>query len=96
MGIDHSNPYIHSTTILCDISPLASQMWELFHILPIILGEDIAPGDNHYECFMQLQSISTTVFSPAIALDQVPLLQLEIQQYLEGFKAMYPQCKPNP
>ena len=21
MGIDHSNPYIHSTTVLCDILP---------------------------------------------------------------------------
>lgn len=71
-------------------------MWELFHILPIILGEDIPPGDNHYECFMKLQSISAIVFSPAIALDQVPLLQLEIRQYLEEFKAMYPQRKLTP
>lgn len=71
-------------------------MWELFHILPIILGEDIPPGDNHYECFMKLQSISAIVFSPAIALDPVPLLQLEIRQYLEEFKAMYPQRKLTP
>lgn len=67
----------------------ASQMWELFHILPLLIGEDIPHEDQHYYCFMQLQTIATLIFSPSVAVDQIPFLRLEIQQYLENFKAVY-------
>ena len=41
MGIDHSNPYIHSTTVLCDMFPT-------FNIL--LAGDDIN-ADHQDELF---------------------------------------------
>ncbi len=68
----------------------ASQMWELYHILPLVIGDDIPPDDSHYLCFMKLQEVSTIVFSPLVAVDQIPFLRILIQQYLEEFTTLYP------
>ena len=44
-------------TFLCPTS-IAAQMWQLFHILPLLIVGDIAPSDQHYKCFMLLQDIA--------------------------------------
>lgn len=65
-------------------------MWQLFHILPLLIGGDIAPSDQHYKCFMLLQDIACVLCSPVIALEQIPLLRITIHDYLEMFTALYP------
>ncbi len=75
---------------------LAAQMWEFMNILPFIVGEDLPPNDPHYQCFMLLNDISTILFSPIIAHDQVPYLKLLIKQYLEQFKYLYPHRRLPP
>ena len=65
-------------------------MWELFHILPLLIGDDFPDDDDHYHCFLQLQSIATILFSSTVAMDQVPFLRLQIQEYLQNVKYIYP------
>ena len=39
-------------------SYIASQMWEYFHILALLIGDDFAEDDDDYHCFLQLQTIA--------------------------------------
>ena len=68
----------------------AAQMWELFNILPFLVGKQFPPCNPHYDCFMLLNDISTILFSPVIAHDQIPFLRVQIQQYLQQFTSLYP------
>lgn len=65
-------------------------MWELFNMLPFIIGEKMPPNDLHYACFLLLNEIALLVFSPVIAKQQIPFLQLQIEEYLQQFKLLYP------
>jgi len=65
-------------------------MWQLFHILPLLIGGDIAPSDQHYKCFMLLQDIACVLCSLVITLEQIPLLCIMIHDYFEMFTALYP------
>ena len=65
-------------------------MWELFHILPLLIGDDFTEDDDHYHCFLQLQTIAMLLFSTAVAVDQIPFLRLLIQEYLQNLKTIYP------
>lgn len=64
-------------------------MWELVNIFPFVVGKEVTSGDDHYDCFLLLTYISTILFSPVIAKQQIPLLRLLIEQYLEQFKSLY-------
>ena len=68
----------------------AVQMWELFHLLPFVIGTDMPNNDTHYACFMLLNDVASILFSPIIAKDQIPLLKLLIKEYLEKFTILYP------
>ena len=68
----------------------ASQMWELFHIIPFLIGTELPIDDPHYKCFMLLTDVASILFSPIIAKDQVPFLKILIKEYLEGFTTLYP------
>lgn len=89
MKIFHSLIAIHCYFI-------AAQRWELVNILPFIIGEDMSPNDAHYECFLLLTCISSMLFSPVIARDQIPLLRLLIKEYLEQFTNLYPHQSLTP
>ena len=69
---------------------VAVQMWELFSILPYIIGSKMPLNDPLYDCFMSLNDIAIVVFSPVIAHDQVSFLRLQIKEYLEQFTFLYP------
>lgn len=68
----------------------ATQMWQLFHILPFVIGSDMPNNDPHYECFMMLTDMASILFSPIIAKGQIPFLRLLIKEYLERFTTLYP------
>ena len=57
MGIDHSNPYIHSTTVLCDtfvdtlmyIACLCPNLVSVhFHAIPIIINKKFRKFERKY------------------------------------------------
>jgi len=49
-------------------SGLLHLFWELFHVLPFIIG-NMPPDDPHYACFLLLNDKVTILFSPVIAHD---------------------------
>ena len=67
----------------------------LFHVLPLLLG-DLLKDDPHYNCFLQLQEITSIVLSPVICASQVPYLRLLIKEYLETFTMLYPHKRLTP
>ena len=88
------------TVLLCIIiyyawSHSAAQMWELFNILPFLIGKQFPPCNPHYDCFMLLNDI-TILFSPVITHNQVPFLRGQIQQYLQQFIVWYPHWPLTP
>ena len=60
---------------------IATQMWEIVNVLPIVIGDDMPPNDRHHGCLMLLSDISGIIFSRVIARDQIPLLRVMIKEY---------------
>ena len=69
----------------------AAEMWELFHVMPLIIGcyEEVYQN-QHYLCFMRLQQIAALVLSPEVSVRQIPLIRILIGEYLAEMKALYP------
>ena len=85
------NNHVYNCIALCTFHVLyiVIQMWELFNILPLIIGKRMTLEDPHFACFfMLLNDIATVVLSPIISSEQIPFLRL---QYLEQFASLYPQ-----
>lgn len=70
----------------------ASQMWCLGRLLPLMLGEDVPLGDQHWECFLLMLTIVDYVFAPVISNDDIPYLKDLIQEHHEMFREVYPLC----
>lgn len=69
-------------------------MWELFHILPLLLFKSVTPSNQHYLCFMKLQQISMIICSPVISIHQIPFLQILTSEYLEEVTHLYSAVLP--
>ncbi len=48
---------------------LASQMWCLGRLLPLLIGIDVPAEDQHWECFLLLMTIVDYVFAPVTSMD---------------------------
>ena len=64
-------------------------MWQLFHIMPLILQDKVPFDDEHFSCFMVLQDISALVCADSITQGGIALLRCLIQDYLEQFVSLY-------
>jgi hypothetical protein len=60
--------------------------------LPLLIGENIPDDDDHWELLGTLLEIVRIVFSPLLSKNQVPYLQILIQEHHEKFKELFPQC----
>ncbi|XP_028394435.1 uncharacterized protein LOC114518624 [Dendronephthya gigantea] len=69
----------------------ANEMWCLSLYLPFLIGECVPDKDEHWDLFCLLQIIRI-VFSPTISKEQIPYLQVLIQQHHEKFKELFPDC----
>ena len=70
----------------------ANQMWCLGLHLPLIVGNLVPEDDEHWQHYCTLLQIVRIIFSPVINREQIPYLQVLIQEFLEKFKDLYPQC----
>ncbi|XP_015773170.1 PREDICTED: uncharacterized protein LOC107351398 [Acropora digitifera] len=70
----------------------ANQMWCLGLHLPLIVGNLVPEDDEHWQHYCALLQIVRIIFSPVINREQIPYLQVLIQEFLEKFKDLYPQC----
>ena len=63
-------------------------MWELFHVMPLIIG---CYGEVYVIlCFMRLQHIAALILSPSVSAGQIPFIRILIGEYLAEVKALYP------
>lgn len=61
----------NSSSIFIDSASVVTQMWQLFHITPLLIDADISPDDQHYKCFVLLQDVGCILCSPIIAQQQI-------------------------
>ena len=55
---------------------LASQMWLLGRILPIVIGEFVPQQDEHWELFLTMMEIIDLLFAPTTTADHAAYLAL--------------------
>ncbi len=69
---------------------LAAQMWCLGRLLPLLIGADITPGKQHWECFLKLMEIVDYVFAPVTSTEILDHLQERIETHHQLFTEIYP------
>ena len=65
-------------------------MWQLFNIIPLLVGQKFQKDDEYYCCFMLLQEISTILCSDVMTEDQPAYLRVLIAEYLEKMVELHP------
>lgn len=71
---------------------LASQMWCLARLLPLIIGDAIPECEEHWDNFLLLLKIAEYVFSPVSSHEIAAYLTTLIEDYLTTFTELYPNC----
>ena len=69
---------------------IASQMWLLGRVLPLIIGDCIPDDDKHWLLFLRLMVIVDLLFAPSIPQDYVSYLSALISDHHHDFKRLYP------
>ena len=67
-------------------------MWCLARLLPLMIGDSVPEGDPNWDNFLLLLSIADYMLSPIASRGIVTLLTTLIEDYLESFKELYPEC----
>ena len=65
-------------------------MWCLARLLPLMVGNDVPVGDEHWNLFIDLMVITDLVFAPVTNEGIAAYLAMLVADYLEGFKELYP------
>ena len=69
---------------------IATQMWCLARLLPLMIGEYIEEGDPHWENFLLVLSITAYCLAPLISTDWPAYLRMIINDHHTAFKQLYP------
>lgn len=88
----NSNSHIYA----CVTFIIASQMWCLGRLLPLMLGEIVPIDDQHWECFLLLMTIVDYVFAPVTSNDIAAFIKQLITDHHKIFKEVYPSCSITP
>lgn len=73
-------------------SIVATQMWCLARLLPMMIGDKVPHDDEHWKNFTLLLTILDYVFAPVISTDCVAHLKELICEHHQAFKELYPTC----
>ena len=69
---------------------IATQMWLLGRILPLVIG-DLVPDDDERWCnFLLMMEIVDLLFCPTISEDNAAYLAVRISEHHEQFSQLYP------
>lgn len=71
---------------------LASQMWCLSRLLPLMIGEMVSEQDPKWENFLLMLTITDYAFAPVTSEEIIPYLKSLIRDHHEAFKELYPNC----
>ena len=78
---------------MISVSFIASQLWCLGRLFPLIIYDLIAQVDNAYwDNFLSLLSIIDCVFAPTLSKRIASYLTYMIEDHLMQFKELYPNC----
>lgn len=69
---------------------LAAQMWCLGRLLPLMIGSDVPPGNECWDCFLLLMTIVDYVFAPVTSKEILDYLKELIETHHKLFKEVYP------
>lgn len=75
---------------------VASQMWLLARLIPLMLGRYIPEKDPHWECYLLMLQVTELLFAPEISKDEVGYLGVLIRQHHEMFVEVYPNASVIP
>lgn len=64
-------------------------MWCLARMFPLLIGDLIPEGDDHWENFLCLLKIEEVVFAPVTSTQLAAYLAVLVEQYLGEFKELH-------
>lgn len=79
--------FICVNTIILEI---ASQMWLLGRLLPLMVGQYVPDDDPHWMCFMELLSILVLSTAVEVSGDSIADLRMVVESYLFHYNKLYP------
>ena len=79
--------FICVNTIILEI---ASQMWLLGRLLPLMVGQYVPDDDPHWMCFMELLSILVLSIAVEVSGDSIADLRMVVESYLFHYNELYP------
>jgi hypothetical protein len=67
-------------------------MWLLGRLLPLMVGQHVPDGDQHWMCFLNVLRIVTVATAIEVTQDSIAILALLIEDYLLQFNSLYHNC----
>ena len=71
---------------------LASQMWLLGRILPIVIGDYVPENDERWRLYLQMMDIVDILFSLATSDDYAAYVATLISDHHHDFRRLYPHA----
>ena len=71
---------------------IASQMWCLARLLPLMVGELVPQQDPKWDNFILILKITGYLYAPLTSDEIVPYLKSLIEEHHENFCELYPDC----
>lgn len=90
---------VHTYTILTltfILLFLATQMWCLGRLLPLMIGERIPEDSDHWLNFLHLRTIMDYLLAPVLSPECIEYIKVLIQEHHEMWKELYPNCRITP
>lgn len=72
------------------LAHLASQMWLLGRLLPLMVGKYVPEDDAHWKCYINLLRIVTLSTAMEVTQDTIALMTLLVEEYLTQYNELYP------
>ena len=69
---------------------VASQMWLLGRLLPLIIGEYVPNDDSHWKCYAELLAILVLSTAVEVPFEVVDELRMMVENYLFSYNSLYP------
>ena len=69
---------------------IASQMWLLGRLLPLMIGQYVPNDDPHWVCFLELLSLLVLSTAVEVTSDSITDLKMIVESYLVHYNELYP------
>lgn len=99
-NLDSSDHSLRQTGMLCYfllfslffLLILASQLWCLGRLLPLLIGDLVPDDDPYWDNYLLLLTIVDYVFAPTLSKRTPAFLTVLINDHLSQFKEIYTNC----